>query len=99
MPGHDDGALMRQHRSRIAQIPAASFHQRDEALDHFVEQRRFFQIEPVAGLREKCQARGRKRLLQEQTRFNAGGVLAVSMKDASGVDDDGLAGHGFRAAR
>ncbi len=37
-----------RQRPRIAHAPAAGLNQCDEAFDHFVEQRRLFQIEHVA---------------------------------------------------
>jgi hypothetical protein len=46
---------LRHHRSRIPRGPTSGFHKRDETLDHFVEQRGFFQIEDVAGLRKECE--------------------------------------------
>src|SRR4051794_11785068 len=64
---YDDGALMRQHRPRIARVPAVRLHQREETLDHLVEQRRLFQIEHVARLRKKCQPRCGKVFLQKET--------------------------------
>src|ERR1700761_9104692 len=59
----DGGGLMRQHRPRIARTPAIGLDQRDEALDHFVKQRRLFQIENVARLGKQRQPRCGKMFL------------------------------------
>ena len=69
---------MRRHRPRIAHRPAPGFHQRDEPLDHFVEQRRLLEIEHVAGLREEREPRRRQMLLQEQARLDAIVVLVAA---------------------
>ena len=74
----NDGLDQRHHRPRIAHRPAAGLDQRDEALDHLVEQRRLLQIEHVAGLREERQARRRQMLLQEQARLDAIVVLVAA---------------------
>ena len=67
-----------QYRPRIARAPAVGLDQRDEALDHLIEQRRLFQIEHVARLGKEGQAGRREMLLQEQTRFDAGVVLVAA---------------------
>src|SRR5262245_17658337 len=65
-------------RARIAHGPAAGFDQRDEAFDHFVEQRRLLQIEDVTRFREEGKARGGQMLLQEQAGLDAIVVLVAA---------------------
>ena len=65
-------------RARVAHRPAPGFDQCDEALDHFVEQRRLLEIEHVAGLRKYCEAGCRQMLLQEQAGLDAIVVLVAA---------------------
>ena len=70
----------RRHRTRVAYRPASRFDQRDEALDHFIEQRRLFEIKHVARLRKKRQDRCGKMSLQKETRLDTSVVLVASRR-------------------
>ena len=70
--------LNRHHRPRIAHRPPARLHQRDEPLDHFVEQRGLLEIEHVARLRKERQPRRRQMLLQEHAGLDAIVVLVAA---------------------
>ncbi len=76
----------RRHRARVTSRPSSGFDQRNEALDHFIEQCGLFEIEHMAGLRKKRQAGSGKVLLQEQAGLNTGVVLVAA-------DDQGRRRH------
>jgi hypothetical protein len=72
--------LSRQHGPRIAHAPAIGFHQRQEALHRFVEQRRLFQIEHMPRLGKEREPGRRKMFLQKKTRLDAGIVLVATLR-------------------
>jgi hypothetical protein len=66
------------NRPWIADAPAAGFNERDEGLDHFVEQCGLFEIGRVAGFREEGQPGGGQMVFQKQAGLDAGIVLVAA---------------------